>query len=134
PSGTPPRYLLTGAEVRAVGALKDIFDSTASFELWSTNPAARQTLTGTEQIERLRGGIVDSNFFDVLGVQTAIGRTFDRADGPNVIVIGNGLWSRRFGADPEIVGRMLELDGVPKTVIGVLPKDVRFTYPQETDF
>jgi putative ABC transport system permease protein len=75
--------------------------------------------------------IVSWAFFDVLGVRPALGRTFrpdDEAVGleHRVVVITNGLWHRRYGADPNIVGRQLSLNGNPWTVIGVLPASFHF--------
>jgi predicted permease len=77
--------------------------------------------------ERLIGRGVSGNYFDVLGVEAALGRTFrpeeDRAPGAHpVVVIGDGLWRRRFGADPGVVGRQVLLNGHPFTVVGVLPR------------
>ena len=78
--------------------------------------------------ERVWGAIVSGNYFDVLGVNALIGRTFlpeeDRT--PNtypVAVIGYGLWQRRFGADPKILGRTITLNEHDFMVIGVAPKE-----------
>ncbi|MPZ21654.1 MAG: FtsX-like permease family protein [Luteitalea sp.] len=78
--------------------------------------------------ERVRGAIVSGNYFDVLGVKALIGRTFlpeeDRT--PNarpVVVMGYGLWQRRFGGDPNIVGRAVTLNARDFIVIGITPKE-----------
>jgi predicted permease len=67
---------------------------------------------------------VSAEYFDVLGLRAAAGRLFaaadDRAGAPPVVVLGHGLWRRRFGGDPSIVGREVALDGAPHTVVGVL--------------
>lgn len=83
--------------------------------------------------ERLRGAIVSGNYFDVLGVKALVGRTFlpeeDRT--PNarpVVVIGYGLWQRRFVADPTIVGRHITLNAHDFTVIGIAPKEFGSTF------
>jgi hypothetical protein len=78
--------------------------------------------------ERILGRAVSGNYFDVLGVHAALGRTFlaeeDGAPGAHpVAVIGYGLWTRRFGGDPHAVGSTLLLNGHPFTVIGVLPRE-----------
>jgi len=73
------------------------------------------------------------NFFSLLGVQPALGRTFsemeDREDG-NFVLLTWSIFERRFAADPGIVGRQIHLDGKPYTVVGVLPK--QFAYPDAT--
>jgi predicted permease len=78
--------------------------------------------------ERVSGRGVSGNYFDVLGVKAALGRTFradeDTAPGAHpVAVIGDGLWRRRFGGDPGVVGRRGLLNGHPFTILGVLPRD-----------
>jgi putative ABC transport system permease protein len=76
---------------------------------------------------------VTARFFDVLGVQPIAGRTFrpDEAEGPatSVIVMSEGLWRTRFGADPSLIGRDVRLNGQPFTVIGVVPDDVQLQRP-----
>src|SRR5215469_1007002 len=85
-----------------------------------------------EKPERVWGAIVSGNYFDVLGIKALIGRTFlpeeDRTPNTHpVVVIGYGLWQRRFGADPSILGRTIALNEHDFTIIGVSPKD--FTGP-----
>src|SRR6266446_1991085 len=81
-----------------------------------------------EKPERVWAGIVSGNYFDVLGVKALIGRTFlpeeDRTPNSHpVAVLGYGLWQRRFGADPNILGQKITLNEHDFTVIGVAPKD-----------
>jgi predicted permease len=76
--------------------------------------------------ESASGRIVSGNFFSLLGIQAARGRTFteeeDRAPGASpVVVISHDYWKRRFAQDPQIVGKVLKLNGSPFTVIGVMP-------------
>jgi putative ABC transport system permease protein len=62
----------------------------------------------------------------VLGVKAIAGRTFspsDNAARSNVVVLSEGLWRTRFDADPALVGREIRLDGMPFTVVGIVPKD-----------
>src|SRR5712691_1834427 len=78
--------------------------------------------------ERVRGAVVSANYFNVLGVKALIGRTFlpeeDRTPNTHpVVVIGHGLWQRRFAADPNVLGRTITLNEHGFTVIGVAPKD-----------
>ena len=81
------------------------------------------SLGGVAEPERLRGAAVSGAYFDVLGTKAARGRLFTEADdrpgAPTVVVISNGLWLRRFAGDASIVGKTLQLDEVPVTVIGV---------------
>jgi putative ABC transport system permease protein len=72
---------------------------------------------------------VSAGFFDVLGVTAIAGRTFRSSDNDarsNVVVLSEALWQTRFDRDPAIVGRELRLDGVPFTVVGIVPKDFQF--------
>lgn len=83
--------------------------------------------------ERVWGTIVSGNYFNVLGVKAAIGRTFvpeeDRTPNAHpVVVIGHGLWQRRFGADPNIVGQTIRLNEHGFTIIGVTPEDFGSTF------
>jgi predicted permease len=82
------------------------------------------TLTGRGDPEQIPGASVSSTFFDVLGARPLIGDTFHggRAD-PNAVVLGYGVWVRRFGADPSIVGRAITLNGRARTVVAVMPRD-----------
>ena len=72
---------------------------------------------------------VTAGFFGVLGVQAVAGRTFlpgDEAARSNVVVLSEALWQSRFDRDPAIVGRDIRLDGMPFTVVGIVPKDFQF--------
>ncbi len=97
-----------------------------SLAAWRPND---RTLGGDGQPERLRVTSATASFFDVFGMRAAVGRTFGAAeDGPGaqpVIVLSDALWQRRFGGDPSVVGRTLLLDGVSRTVLGVLPPEMR---------
>src|SRR5579872_514021 len=84
------------------------------------------TLTGGEQPERFDGQKVSAGYLRTLGVSPALGRDFQAADdvlhGPRVVILGDGLWRRRFGADTTIIGQQIKLDGESYTVIGVMPR------------
>jgi putative ABC transport system permease protein len=88
-------------------------------------------LTGAGEPERLEGARVSANFFKVLGAGPAAGRALspedDRAGAERVVVLSYGLWQRRFGSDPQVIGRTLTLNDEPYSVVGVLPAD--FKYP-----
>jgi predicted permease len=79
---------------------------------------------------RIRGVVVSGNYFDVIGVRAASGRLFTPADersGEALVVLGSGLWKSRFGSDPAIAGKVIQLNGSPFTVIGVAPPGFRGT-------
>ena len=87
-------------------------------------------LSGVDQPERIVALRASAALFQVLGVPPAIGRTFTRQDDEGrvpVVVLGDGLWRRTFGADPSIVGRAVLLDRRPYTVLGVMPRT--FVFP-----
>ncbi len=99
---------------------------------------AQRTLVDNGEAEVLRGLRVNHEFFETLGVTMALGRSFtpaeDRWPRANAVILNHALWVRRFGSDPRIVGRVLQLTGEPYLVIGVLPRDfqpLRMSNPAE---
>ena len=86
------------------------------------------TLTGAGGTVRLHGAMVTANFLSLLGVAPQAGRDFVPADGrpgsAAVALLSDALWRERFSGDPRVVGRALDLDGEPYTVVGVLPAQV----------
>jgi putative ABC transport system permease protein len=89
-------------------------------------------LTGSGRPERIHITEATANLFSVLGVQPIIGRTYtaeeDRPGAGKVAVLSYGLWKRRYGADRNILGRAVDLDGQPYTVIGVMPASFQFPF------
>ena len=87
-------------------------------------------LSGRGEPERLSGVPVSDNFFEVLGVKPMLGRVFNAEEcawnGPKAVMLGHGLWQRRFNSDPNIVGTSLTLSDAPHTVVGVLPASFDF--------
>ena len=104
-----------------------VFESSAIFEGTSF------TVTGGGEPERVSGAAVSASLFKVLRIDAAIGRTFlpgeDLVGGPNVVVLSDALWRRRFGASPGVVGRPIVVNGVPSTIIGVTPPGFGFPLP-----
>jgi putative ABC transport system permease protein len=85
-------------------------------------------------IETAERQSTSANFFDVLEVVPIVGRTFkpeDDGPSPRVVLLGEAVWRRRFGADPSIVGRAVRLNGQPYTVVGVVADNVQFSRPAE---
>ena len=121
--GGPAREWATPGSFADAKGATDIFEGVAAVQGWQ--PA----LTGIGEPEPLVGEQVTHEYFDVLGVHAAVGRDFTAAEdvpgAPRVVVIGHGLWARRFGADPSVIGRMVTLGGEPHQIVGVMPERFR---------
>jgi hypothetical protein len=82
---------------------------------------------------KVTGGRVSGNFFVTLGVQAALGRTLEPNDAlpgrDRVLVLGYPVYEQRFRADPRVIGRIVQLDGAPHQVVGVLPPGFEFVEP-----
>ena len=102
-----------------------------SFASLAAVSSGAYALTGEGAAQQVPGADVSGAFFEVMGVPALAGRTLSAADetygGPPVAVLGHGLWMRRFGGDPGIVGRRVVIDGEPREVVGVMPAG--FAYP-----
>jgi putative ABC transport system permease protein len=113
------------ADAMDIGRQMSSLDGVAAYQYWSAN------LTGGPLPERIQAYRVTANTLALLGVDAATGRTIAVDDGrpetPNVILLSDGLWRRRFGADPSVVGTTVMLDGAPHTIVGVMPR--RFEFP-----
>jgi predicted permease len=85
------------------------------------------SITGEGSPEQTAGAFVTADYFNVLGRQAAVGRTFvedeSRQGTDDVVVLSYALWQRRFGGDADVVGRRLQINGEPVTVVGVMPQD-----------
>jgi predicted permease len=103
----------------------DLRERSRSFGRLAAFSNGTLTLTGSGTPERFDAGYVSADAIALLGVAPALGRGFapeeDLPGRPPVVLLSDGLWRRRFGADPRIVGRVLALDDRPTTVIGVMP-------------
>jgi putative ABC transport system permease protein len=100
------------------------------FEGLAAYTGGRVLLSGEGEPESVGGPRVNANFFNVLGVDPILGRTFqageDQQNGPKVVVLSYGLWQRRFGGDTGVVGKTLRINDESFTVIGVLPATFQF--------
>jgi putative ABC transport system permease protein len=103
---------------------QQVFDSIALFTAveWNT--------TGADAPERIAGEMIEATYLRTLGVTPAIGRDFTpeetRAPGSApIVLLGHGLWLRRFGGAPSVLGRSIGLDGIGHTIVGVLPSSFR---------
>jgi putative ABC transport system permease protein len=88
------------------------------------------TMAGTGEPKNTFAAQVTPSFFSTLGVKPALGRDFledeMRPDGPHVAILTDGFWRTEFGADPNIIGRIIHIDGKPAAIVGVLPRDFEF--------
>ncbi len=95
------------------------------------------SLTSGGEPERVNLGLVSAGFFECLGVSPLMGRGFQASEiapgNDQVALISSGLWRRRFGGDPQIVGKSIVLDGIPYNVIGVMPESFQAFVPYMFD-
>jgi putative ABC transport system permease protein len=110
-------------------------DQSHSFTSMEASCAANLTLTGAGEPERLAARRMTAGVFPLLGVTPVAGRSFlpeeDRAEGRPVAMISYALWQRRFGGSPDWIGKTVELDSQPHTLIGVLPPGFLFLQPAD---
>lgn len=108
------------------GMYRGLVERAPSFESIAVFKAWQPTLTGQAEPERLDGQRVSASYFQVLRVAPVRGRAFetadDQADGPNVVIISDALWRRRFDSDPGIIGRHIILDTSSHVIVGVMPQ------------
>src|SRR5262249_4325262 len=108
---------------------RDLRDQSQAFQFMAgCRPLAASLMSG-DKPERILGEQATADYFDVLGSTPLIGRSFSSDDekvgAGQVVLISQGLWKRRFGFDPSIVGQSIRMDGKSVTVIGVMPGDYR---------
>jgi putative ABC transport system permease protein len=110
----------------------DVLESVAAYSVLPVG----LNLAEKDHAERVPGLRVSADFFRVLGVDPQLGRNFslgdDRPGAPAVVLLTDSLWHRRYNHDPAIVGKTIEVDGQPNTIIGVLPRGFRFLAVQPT--
>jgi putative ABC transport system permease protein len=115
------------------GEFVDYRDGTKRFERMSAFMTTSGTLSDDRDPERVNIARVSDGFFSILNVPPAVGRTFvpeeDRRHGAprRAVVLSHGLWTRRFGGDPSVVGKEVRINGTSVTVVGVMPQ--RFDFP-----
>ena len=108
------------------GTYRELVQRSRFFSAIAVARPWQPAMTGSGEPERLEGQRVSASYFQVLGVAPALGLNFnssdDRPNGPNLIIISEGLWQRRFNGESSIVGRQVTLNGNSSTVIGVMPR------------
>jgi predicted permease len=119
----------------ALANYEDWARQSRSFEDLAVRWRADMSLTGAGDAAHIQAAFTSANFFTVLRTNPFLGRVFgesESAPGRDVVVVLNyGFWQRRFGADPRVLGRKIELDQREYTVVGVMPKTLQ--YPSEAD-
>jgi putative ABC transport system permease protein len=139
PYEDPDRLVMVWTSMPSTGFFHNVV-APANFNDWRTENTVFEdmaatgnlnfNLTGAGEPERISGLRVSASFFPLLGVEPAAGRTFlpeeDVYGAGNVVMISHGLWQRRFGSDPDAVGRGILLNGSTYTVVGVLPAGFQF--------
>ena len=104
--------------------------ATRSFESVASYQSSAANLTGGQEPERVASANVTASFLPTLGVRPAVGRNFieeeDRPGGAAVAILSDALWRRRYGADPAMVGKTIQVDGRTREVIGIMAPSFRF--------
>jgi len=112
-------------------------DRSQSFEPIAAWTDDNLNLTGQGEPQQVPVARVTANFFSTLGVQAQLGRTFTQVEGspegPPVAMITDALWRSRFGANPDLAGKIVTLDGVAYTIVGVLPAGIQFPFVAPAD-
>jgi putative ABC transport system permease protein len=126
---TQADYARSGAQVSYPDYL-DWKHAAKSIQSFAAYTGDAFTMAATGEPKNTFAAQVTPSFFSTLGVKPALGRDFledeMRSDGPHVIILTDGLWRTEFGADPNIIGRIVHIDGKPATIVGVLPRDFEF--------
>ena len=130
--GIPGRNVPSGVQVMTWQLYHQLVDNARTLDGIAAYFGSGGTLTGSGTPERIAVTRATPSLLSVLRAAPAVGRWFTEAEGtpgaPAVAVLAHGLWVRRFGADPAIVGRTIVIDGVATDVIGIMPAS--FTFPR----
>jgi putative ABC transport system permease protein len=115
----------------------DAWHQVRSFSQIALVAADAFTLTGNDNPERVRGSRVTASLMPTLGIAPQVGRAFtpeeDVSGSEPVVILGDGLWRRRYGGDPTLLGRTIEVNGLSRTVIGVMPRTTTLPGPLAGD-
>ncbi|HVG32959.1 MAG TPA: ABC transporter permease [Pyrinomonadaceae bacterium] len=131
------RQMSMNEDIHSFPNYVDYRDQNKVFDRLAAYRGASANLTGTGEPERILGGAATASLFEVMKVAPLIGRVFtaeeDQEGHDKVIVLSYGLWQRRFGADKNIIGQNISLNGTQRTVVGVMPQEFRFP-SKDTEF
>jgi putative ABC transport system permease protein len=127
------RHTTIGRETASLPDFLDWRAEARSFEALAAMTHTRFNVTGAGEPEVVNGGIATANLLHVFGVVPSVGRGFrddeERSGALRVAMLGEGYWRRRFGAERDIVGSRILLSGVPHTVVGIVPAQLRLERP-----
>ena len=127
------RHQVIGRETASLPDYLDWRSQARSFEALAAITRTRFNLTGTGEPEVVNGGLATAALLRVFGVVPSVGRGFrddeERRAAPRVAMLSEGYWRRRFGAERDVIGSRILLSGVPYTVIGVVPAQLRLEQP-----
>ena len=125
-----PHQLVSVTGTYPMGAFAAMRDEVRTLDVAAYADGQAFTMRGAGEPARLAGARVSAEFFAVLGVKPALGRWLrpgeDEANHDRYVVLSHATWETRFGRDTSIVGRFVELDGVPREVVGVMPPSFQF--------
>ena len=125
-----PEQLVSVTGTYPKGALVAMREQMRTMDVAAYSEGHDINLTGIGEPVRLTGASVSAELLSILGTRPALGRTFfageDSAGQDNFVVLSHALWQQRFGSDPSIVGRSVELEGESRQVLGVMPADFHF--------
>jgi len=128
----PTGYYPTGAFL----ALQQL-SRTMEFATYSDKPenGPEFNLTGQGEAVHLAGSAVSANLFSLLGARAMLGRTFepgdDHAGQDNQVILSHALWRNKFATDPDVIGRVIRINGLGRRVVGVMPADFKFLIPED---
>jgi predicted permease len=116
------------------GAMAAMQERSRTMDMSGFTTDSEFNLTGTGEAMRVAGSAISSNLFMVLQAGPESGRVFrpgeDHPGQDAVVLLGHGLWQRKFGGDPRIIGRVITVDGVDRQVVGVMPSSFEFPSAQ----
>ena len=122
----PQSFDVSGPDIPHIQKLNHVFDGVGGFRVWTYE------FSGQGEPQRVTADRISSSLFDVLGVQPIVGRVFttdEEQAGHQVVVLGYGLWQRRFGGAASALGQTVDLDRQPYTIVGVMPQSFVFPLP-----
>jgi len=126
--GNEGRAPASGPELMTIRERSRLFEDLGG--IWAQSGA----LTGESEPEQVKLGMVTANFLGILGTNPQLGRLFLSSEegpgGPFVAILSDGLWRRRYGADPHMIGRAVRLNGQPTTIVGVMPPGFKIIFPE----
>ncbi len=115
PHAGPQPFDVSGPDISQIQKLNHVFEKVGGFRVWTYE------FSGRGEPQRVTADRISSDLFDVLGVQPVVGRVFTAEEelaGHPVVILSYGLWQRRFGGEPTVLGQTVNLDRKPYTIVG----------------